>query len=78
MLSRFEGENGRRLRIEAVAGQRIVAGNAELAGELADRTELKAVRRGEVLIEQDAARVGGEVLIEQDAARVGGRGFFGY
>ncbi|HEX7115627.1 MAG TPA: TIR domain-containing protein [Steroidobacter sp.] len=54
-MNRFEGEAGRRLRVEAFAMQRIVAGNRALAEELADTCELRALRPGETLIEQDAS-----------------------
>jgi CRP/FNR family transcriptional regulator, cyclic AMP receptor protein len=55
MLQRFEGNSGRRLRVEALAGQKLVGGNRLLAEELADRVELRAVTRGETLIEQGAS-----------------------
>ena len=47
MLQRFEGNSGRRLRVEALAGQKLVGGNRLLAEELADKVELRAVTRGE-------------------------------
>ena len=52
MLGRFLGERGRRLRVEALASQKIVAGNRELAEELADRVEVFSVPAGETLITQ--------------------------
>ncbi len=55
MLRRFEGETGRRLRIEALASQKIVAGNRDLAEALADRVELRSVKPGEVIIEQGSS-----------------------
>ena len=55
MLQRFEGDSGRRLRVEALAGQKLVGGNRLLAEELADKVELRAVTRGEILIEQGAS-----------------------
>lgn len=55
MLKRFAGVEGRRLRVEALAMQRIVAGNRALAEELADACELRALAAGEVLIEQDGS-----------------------
>ncbi len=55
MLQRFEGNSGRRLRVEALAGQKLVGGNRLLAEELADKVELRAVTRGETLIEQGAS-----------------------
>ncbi|GFE87311.1 TIR domain-containing protein [Steroidobacter agaridevorans] len=53
MLERFAGEQGRRLRIEALTMQRIVAGDRALAEELADACELRALAAGEVLIRQN-------------------------
>jgi CRP/FNR family transcriptional regulator, cyclic AMP receptor protein len=52
MLDRFEGDQGRGLRIEAIAKQRITSGNHALAEELADMIELRAVPAGTTLIEQ--------------------------
>lgn len=52
MLDRFEGEAGRRLRIDALISQKIVSGNRALAEELADRVKLRSIEPGEVLIEQ--------------------------
>jgi hypothetical protein len=46
MIERFEGESGRRLRVDALAAQKMVCGNwalaEELAEELADRVRLRA------------------------------------
>lgn len=53
MLNRFEGEAGRRLRVEAFTEQRIVAGNVALATELAEVCELRAVSPGDIVIEQN-------------------------
>ena len=52
MLQRFEGDSGRRLRVETLLAQKLVAGSAELAGELADRVTLRALPKDEVLIQQ--------------------------
>jgi CRP/FNR family cyclic AMP-dependent transcriptional regulator len=52
MITRFEGEAGRRLRIEALTNQKMVAGNKVLAEELADRVQLLAFMPTDVLIEQ--------------------------
>jgi CRP-like cAMP-binding protein len=46
-FSRFTGERGWRLRVEALAAQRLVSGNRELAKELADRAEVVAVSTGQ-------------------------------
>jgi CRP-like cAMP-binding protein len=54
MLDRFIGERGRRLRIEALVSQNLVVGNRALAEELADRVEVCAVSKGELLISQGA------------------------
>lgn len=55
MLHRFEGDAGRRLRVDVLLRQKIVAGNLELAELLADRVELRALRAGDKIIEQGAA-----------------------
>lgn len=52
MISRFEGASGRRLRVETIAGQKLVGGNVTLAEELADRVNLLALSKGANLIEQ--------------------------
>lgn len=52
MLHRFEGEPGRRLRVEALTNQKMVAGNRDLAEKLADLMHLRALVAGEQLIEQ--------------------------
>jgi CRP-like cAMP-binding protein len=54
MLDRFVGERGRWVRIEALASQNLVVGNRALAEELADRIEVCAVSKGELLIYQGA------------------------
>ena len=55
MIHRFEGESGKRLRIDALANQKIVSGNRALAEALADRVELQLVKSGDRLIEQGAS-----------------------
>jgi CRP/FNR family transcriptional regulator, cyclic AMP receptor protein len=55
VIQRFEGEGGRRLRIGALVNQKIVAGNRELAEAFDGCIELRAVRPGELLIEQGAS-----------------------
>lgn len=52
MFERFNGENGRRLRIEALSRQRMVQGSIGLATELADRSIVRRFSPGEILIEQ--------------------------
>lgn len=54
MKERFEGENGRRRLVEALREQRTIAGNEQLATDLADLLELVDVKAGEALIEQGA------------------------
>lgn len=54
MIERFEGDAGRRLLIDALSSQKIVAGNGALAEELAACVALLEVESGQVLIEQDA------------------------
>jgi len=55
MLQRFEGDGGRRLRVEALASQKLVSGNRELAEALADSVELLCIAARGVLIDQGAA-----------------------
>lgn len=52
MIERFEGVEGRRRRVQALRTQKIVAGNTELADELADIIELKQLNIGDTLIDQ--------------------------
>lgn len=54
MIDRFLGEDGRRLRFEALKAQKIVAGDNGLADELADLVELIAIEKGKLLIQQGA------------------------
>jgi CRP/FNR family cyclic AMP-dependent transcriptional regulator len=53
MIERFEGANGRRLRVEAFKTQKIVSGNQNLAEELADIAILRTIKLNEVLIVQN-------------------------
>lgn len=55
MLKRFDGEAGRRLRVEALLSQKLVAGNLELAEAMSDRVLLEAVTAGQPIIEQGAS-----------------------
>jgi CRP/FNR family cyclic AMP-dependent transcriptional regulator len=52
MLQEFEGDAGRGRLVEAIAKQRIVAGNPVLAAEIAGVIALSAVPAGATLIEQ--------------------------
>ncbi len=52
MKKRFEGVAGRRLLIEALKTQKVVAGNVALAEVLADLVEVMEVRTGETIIRQ--------------------------
>lgn len=52
MKERFEGQDGRRLLVQALLEQRVVQGNAPLASDLADSVELLEVDKEDVLIEQ--------------------------
>src|SRR4029077_5622256 len=54
LLDRFRGERGRCLFVEALAAQRLVSGNHQLAEDLADRAEALAVPAGQTLISQGA------------------------
>lgn len=55
MIHRFQGDAGKRLRIETLVSQKIVGGNRKLAEALADSAELIAVQAGDLLIEQGAS-----------------------
>jgi CRP/FNR family transcriptional regulator, cyclic AMP receptor protein len=52
VIKRFEGENGRKILIETLREQKIVSGNAELAGEIADVAALIEVKAGTTIMEQ--------------------------
>lgn len=53
MLHRFEGDAGKRLRIESLTTQKMVGGNRELAQLLEPHVKLRVLQPGEVLIEQN-------------------------
>lgn len=55
MLHRFEGDAGKRLRLEALAAQKMVAGNRELAEQLDSRIKLRMLKTDELLIEQNGS-----------------------
>jgi predicted nucleotide-binding protein len=55
VLRRFAGEDGRRLRVEALLTQKLVGGNRALAEALADEVTLLEVNPGDVLITQGAS-----------------------
>jgi CRP/FNR family cyclic AMP-dependent transcriptional regulator len=54
MRERFAGESGRRILLEALREQKLVAGNAELAEQIAELGELIDVAAGVPIIEQGA------------------------
>lgn len=53
MLDRLSGEKGARLRVDAFASQKIVAGDKALAKELSESAELIEFQAGAVAIEQE-------------------------
>ncbi|OWV65521.1 cyclic nucleotide-binding protein [Rhizobium sp. R339] len=53
MKERFEGADGRRLRIDALAGQKLVRGKEDIAAELADRCTIEEHPAGFELIRHD-------------------------
>lgn len=55
MKDRFAGESGRRVLIDALKDQSVVAGNEALANEIASIGELTDVKAGVALIEQGGA-----------------------
>ncbi|MDD5272516.1 MAG: nucleotide-binding protein [Methylovulum sp.] len=55
MIRRFEGDAGKRLLIQTLLNQKIIAGNLDLANALADVLKLQAVKSGDLIIEQNAS-----------------------
>lgn len=55
MKERFEGNAGRRLLIDTLKTQKMIAGNAALAEELAILVEVIEVQAGETIIRQGAS-----------------------
>ncbi|WP_020179950.1 TIR domain-containing protein [Methylopila sp. M107] len=53
MIDRFRGDDGRANLLHAMRAQAVVNGDAELALELADRVEIRAVQEGETIITQE-------------------------
>ena len=53
LLDPFRGERGRCHFVEALAAQRLVSGNRELAEDLADCAEALAVPAGQTLISRE-------------------------
>ena len=53
LLDPFRGEGGRCLFVEALAAQRLVSGDHQLAEDLADRAEALAVPAGQTLIPKE-------------------------
>lgn len=80
MLHRFEGDAGRRLRVESLVTQKMVGGNRALAEQLADIVRLRPLVAGEMLIEQSGADndvfmvLAGAVQIVVNGRAVGRRG----
>lgn len=54
MKERFEGESGKRLLVEVLCRQKLVAGNQDMANMLADMVELQDINPNGVIIEQEA------------------------
>jgi CRP/FNR family transcriptional regulator, cyclic AMP receptor protein len=52
MLSRFQGEQGRRRIIELLQAQSIVGGDTAIAGEIADQATISELFPGDILIRQ--------------------------
>lgn len=80
MLKRFEGEEGRDLRVEAFLSQTIIGQDRALAEELADLTELAEFETGHIMIEQNGEDddiffiVSGSFGIHINGRRIGVRG----
>jgi CRP/FNR family cyclic AMP-dependent transcriptional regulator len=54
MKERFAGDPGRRILLDALRGQKLIAGSDELAGEIASAGELIDVATGDAIIQQGA------------------------
>ncbi|MGY5780311.1 TIR domain-containing protein [Rhizobium sp. LEGMi135b] len=54
MKERFEGDAGRRLRVEALTAQKMILGSDAIAQELADRCTVEEFPKGGELIQQDS------------------------
>jgi CRP/FNR family transcriptional regulator, cyclic AMP receptor protein len=52
MIQRFQGEHGRRKLISALQEQKIVQNNEALASEIADASELRLCKQGDILTTQ--------------------------
>lgn len=80
MLHRFEGDAGRRLRVESLVTQKMVGGNRVLAEQLADIVRLRQLAAGEMFIEQNGTDndvfmvLAGAVQIVINGRTVGRRG----
>ena len=80
MLQRFEGDSGRGALVEAIAKQRLTAGNRALAEEIAGLVELRVVPAGATLIERAHEDndlfliLEGEFIVSVDGAVVAKRG----
>jgi CRP/FNR family transcriptional regulator, cyclic AMP receptor protein len=53
MLERFQGVDGKRLLIEALRSHKLLAGNIELIGEIAEQAALEQIAVGQLIIEQN-------------------------
>lgn len=80
MLERFQGQEGRDLRIEAFLSQNMVGRDLALAEELSDIAELVEFETGETVIEQNAEDddifliISGSFSIHVNGRRIGVRG----
>jgi predicted nucleotide-binding protein len=54
MKERFEGDAGRRLRVEALTAQKMILGNDAIAQELADRCTVEEFPKAGELVQQDS------------------------
>jgi predicted nucleotide-binding protein len=55
MLSRFQGDDGRRRLLELLQAQAVVGGDASIAREIADVAVVRELLPGDILIEQKSA-----------------------
>jgi len=80
MIDRFVGDEGKANLLRAMRAQAIVNGDAELAVELADRVEVRAVQQGETIITQEGEDddlyliIAGSFGISVNGRRIASRG----
>lgn len=80
LVERFLGEEGYRLRVEAMIAHKLVRGNSELASELANALDIIQIEKGSIIIEQDDGGndiffiISGSLAILINGRKIGARG----